>query len=168
MANEADNNPCDTDGLAHGFELKLERVFDAPAAAVFRAWTDAEILKQWFAPAPWTITRARVEPRPGGLFQIVMRSPDGQEFPNTGIFLEVVPDRRIITTDALTPDWKPAGQPFIVTRIDFEPLGDKRTRYTATASHWTEAAMKQHEAMGFHEGWGICADQLGALLLKSR
>ena len=93
-----------------------------------------------------------------------MRSPDGQAFPNSGVFLEVIPNRRIVSTDGLTPDWKPAGQPFMVSRIELEPLPDGRTKYTATAHHWNEATMKQHEAMGFHEGWGQCADQLAELL----
>lgn len=164
MEKETDDNPCDTDGLSHDFELTLERTFDAPPEKVFKAWTDPEILKQWFAPKPWSITQAKVDLRPGGVFQIVMRSPDGQEFPNSGVFLEVVSNRRIITTDALTPDWKPAGQPFMVSRVDFEPTADGRTKYTATASHWNAATKKQHEEMGFHEGWGQCADQLGELL----
>ena len=163
MAQEADNNPCDTDGAAHSFDLVLERVIDAPPEKVFRAYTDPAILSQWFAPKPWSITDAVVEPRPGGRFSFVMHGPDGERFPNNGVFLEVVPNRRLISTDAFTSDWKPAGQPFMAARIDLEPTGDGRTRYTATASHWSEATMKQHEQMGFHEGWGQVADQLNEI-----
>jgi uncharacterized protein YndB with AHSA1/START domain len=164
MSNQAEANPCDTDGVAHTFNLVLERILDASPEKVFRAYTDPAILSQWFAPKPWRITDAVVEPRPGGRFDFVMHGPDGERFPNSGVFLEVVENRRLISTDAFTPGWKPAGQPFMVARIELEPTADGRTRYTATASHWTEAAMQQHEQMGFHEGWGTVADQLNALL----
>ncbi len=164
MANETEANPCDTDGVAHAFDLVLERTIDAPPEKVFRAYTDPEILSQWFAPKPWSISDMVLEPRPGGRFNFVMHGPEGERFPNSGIYLEIVENRRIISTDALTPDWKPAGAPFMVARIDLEPTGDGRTRYKATASHWTEEAMKQHEQMGFHEGWGQVADQLNQIV----
>lgn len=164
MAKETDNNPCDTDGVAHAFELVLKRTIDAPPEKVYRAYTDPAILAQWFAPKPWRISDAVVEPRVGGRFNFLMHGPNGERFPNSGIFLEVVPNRRLISTDALTPNWKPSGAPFMVARIDLEPTADGKTRYTATASHWNEASMKQHEQMGFHEGWGTVADQLNELV----
>lgn len=163
MANEIDN-PCDTDGVAHAFELVLKRVIDAPPEKVYRAYTDPAILSQWFAPKPWSISDAVIEPRVGGRFNFLMHGPNGERFPNSGIFLEVVPNRRLISTDAFTPSWKPSGAPFMVARIDLEPTADGKTRYTATASHWNEASMKQHEQMGFHEGWGTVADQLNELV----
>ena len=164
MASETDTNPCDTDGVAHAFDLKLERIIDAPPETVFRAYTDPAILSQWFAPKPWSISDAVVEPRPGGRFNFTMHGPNGEAFPNSGIFLEVVPNRRLISTDAFTPDWKPSGQPFMVARIEMEPTADGKTRYTATASHWNAETMQQHEQMGFHEGWGTVADQLNELV----
>lgn len=164
MTSPADENPCITPGVAHAFDLVLERVLDAPPETVFRAYTDPAILSQWFAPKPWTITDAVVEPRAGGRFNFVMHGPEGERFPNSGVFLEVVPNRRLISTDAFTPEWKPTGLPFMTARIEMEPTGDGRTKYTATASHWNAATMKQHEEMGFHEGWGQATDQLEALL----
>lgn len=163
MAEETEN-PCDTSGEAHNFELVLERVLDAPPEKVYRAWTDPELMKQWLSPKPWTITEASCDPRPGGLTRFTMVAPDGNTFPCTSVFLEVIPNRRLISTDGLTGDWRPAGDPFMVSRVDMEPLPDGRTKYTAKAQHWTEAAMKQHEEMGFHDGWGQCADQLAELL----
>lgn len=164
MANETDNNPCNSDGAAHAFDLVLERVIDASPEKVFRAYTDPTILSQWFAPKPWSITDMVIEPRAGGRFNFTMRGPDGEVYPNSGIFLEVVPNRRLISTDALTPDWKPAGAPFMVARVELEATADGKTKYTATASHWSEESMKQHEQMGFHEGWGQTADQLNELV----
>lgn len=164
MAQEVENNPCDTDGVAHAFDLVLERVIDASPEKIYRAYTDPAILSQWFAPKPWRISDAVIEPKVGGRFDFVMHGPEGERFPNSGVFLEVVPNRRLISTDAFTPGWKPAGQPFMVARIELEPTGDGRTKYTATASHWTAAAMKQHEDMGFHDGWGQVADQLAEIV----
>jgi uncharacterized protein YndB with AHSA1/START domain len=157
-------NPCETDGLAHGFALEIRRTLDATPEQIWRAWTRPELLQQWFAPRPWRITDIRVDARPGGAFSLVMHGPDGECFPNHGVFLEVEPNRRWITTDAFTPDWKPAGQPFMVATVELEPLQDGRTAYVATARHWTAEAMRQHQAMGFHEGWGQCLDQLAELL----
>ncbi len=143
--------------------LVLERVLDATPAQIYKAWTTPELLKQWFAPAPWTIVSADCDLRPGGSSGIVMKSPEGEEYPNPGVYLELVPDKRIVTTDAFLPGWIPTGQPFMVAHVELEDLGDGRTKYTATAMHWTEEARAQHEQMGFHEGWGQVADQLNAL-----
>ena len=94
-----------------------------------------------------------------------MRDPAGTEAPNEGVYLEVVQDRKLVFTNAYTAGWMPTDKPFMTAIVTFEPLGadGQRTRYTAVARHWTEEARQQHEAMGFHIGWGICADQLEAL-----
>ena len=146
------------------FELVLERVFDAPPEKVYKAWTTPELLKQWFVPRPWTIATVEHDLRPGGLSRIVMRNPEGQDFDNPGVFLEVVPNRKLVFTDAFAPGWVPTGQPFMVAEVTFEPLPDGKTKYVARAMHWTAEAKAQHEAMGFHAGWGACADQLAELL----
>ena len=77
-------------------ELVLTRLMDAPPDKVYRAWTEPELVKQWFAPAPWTIARAEMDVRPGGASLVVMRSPEGNEMPCPGVFLEVVPNRRLV------------------------------------------------------------------------
>lgn len=51
----------------------------------------------------------------------------------------------------------------MVAEVLPEDAGDGRIRYTANATHWDEKALKEHERMGFHEGWGMAADQLEAL-----
>ena len=114
MAQETETNPCNTDGAAHQHALVLRRVIDATPEQIWKAWMTPELLQQWFAPKPWSISDVQVDPRPGGVFNFVMHGPDGERFPNSGIFLAVEPNRRWITTDALTPDWEPAGQPFMV------------------------------------------------------
>jgi uncharacterized protein YndB with AHSA1/START domain len=148
---------------APGHELVLTRIIDAPREKLYRCWTDPALLKQWFVPRPWTIAKAEVDVRPGGSSLIVMRSPEGQEMPNPGVFLEVIPNERLVLTDAYTSAWVPSAKPFMTAIVTFEDLGGGRTRYTARARHWTAEDRATHEKMGFHEGWGICADQLAAL-----
>ncbi|EJL57182.1 hypothetical protein PMI09_01199 [Rhizobium sp. CF122] len=145
-------------------ELILVREFDAPREKIFKAWTDPVLMKEWFVPRPWTLSDVKVDLRPGGSNLIVMRSPEGQEFPNRGVYLEIVENEKIVFTDAFASAWVPSEKPFFVGIILLEDLGNGRTKYTAKARHWTAADKEQHEQMGFHEGWGKCADQLAELL----
>lgn len=144
--------------------LVLERVFDAAPERVFRAWTDPQVLKKWFAPRPFTTPRAEIDLRPGGRSEIVMSDPDGNEFPNVGVYLQVEPGRRLVSTDAYVDAWVPSERPFMTMDLRFEPLPDGKTKATYVVSHWTKEAYDQHVEMGFHEGWGTCADQLAELL----
>jgi uncharacterized protein YndB with AHSA1/START domain len=144
-------------------ELSLTRFIPAPREKVFRAWTDPEILKQWFAPLPYTTPVAELDVRPGGANFIVMRSAAGEELPNRGVYLEVVANERLVFTDAYTGGWVPkAGKPFMTAIVTFEDEGGK-TRYTARVRHWTAEDYDSHVQMGFHQGWGQCTDQLAAL-----
>ena len=144
-------------------ELVLTRVIDVPRHKLFRCWTEPELLKQWFAPKPYTTPVARIDVRPGGASYIVMRDPQGNDLPNPGVVLEVVPNEKLVFTDAYTRAWEPSEKPFFTAILTFEDLGGGKTRYTARARHWTVADRETHEKMGFHEGWGICTDQLAAL-----
>jgi uncharacterized protein YndB with AHSA1/START domain len=146
-------------------ELVLTRLIDAPREKVYRAWTDPALLKQWFAPLPYTTPAAELDVRPGGANLIVMRAPDGREMPNRGVYLDVIPNERLVFTDAFTKAWEPSAKPFMTVILTFENEGGK-TRYTARVRHWTVADREAHEKMGFHQGWGQCTDQLAALVAK--
>ena len=148
---------------AESRELVLVGLIDAPPEKLFRAWTDSVLLKQWFCPKPWTVASAELDARPGGSNVIVMRSPDGQEFPNSGVYLEVVKNERLVFTDAYTKAWEPSAKPFMTGIITFENEGGK-TKYTARVLHWSVADRKTHEEMGFHEGWSKATDQLAELV----
>ena len=154
-------------------DLVLDRVVDVPPEKVFAAWTQPEHLKKWFTPKPWQTVDAEVDLRPGGIFRTVMRSPEGQEFPNAGCVLEVIENRRFAWTGALQPGYRPrtsqeiATLPFLFSAvITMEPEG-KGTRYRALAIHPDDAAARAHEQMGFHTGWGAALDQL-VEYMKSR
>ena len=141
-------------------DLVLERVVDVPPEAVWRAWTRPEHLVKWFAPRPWECVDCSIDLRPGGVFYTVMRGPEGEEHGGAGCYLEVVENRRLVWTDALEPGYRPAAEPFFTAVIEMEAHGEGGTKYRATAIHGTEAARRQHEEMGFHEGWGTVLDQL--------
>jgi uncharacterized protein YndB with AHSA1/START domain len=147
-----------------GRDLILTRIIDAPREKVFRAWTKPSLLKQWFAPAPFTTPTVETDVRPGGTSLIVMKGPDGKEFPNRGVYLEVVKNERLVFTDAFTKAWDPSDKPFMTVVLTFEDLGGK-TQYTARVRHWSVADRETHEKMGFHQGWPMCAEQLAALVL---
>lgn len=145
-------------------ELTLTRVIDAPPEKLFRAWTEPELLKQWFTPPPYITIRAELDVRPGGANFVVMRGPDGVEMPNRGVYLEVVPNKRLVLTDACTNAWEPSEKPFMTVVLTFEDLGGGRTTYTARLLHWTDADCETRDKMGFHERWGLSTDQLAATL----
>jgi uncharacterized protein YndB with AHSA1/START domain len=146
-------------------DLVLTRLIDVPREKLYRAWTEPELLKQWFAPTPYTTPHAELDVRVGGANTVVMRGPEGNEIPCGGVYLEVLPNRRLVFTDAYTRAWEPSQKPFMTVIISFEDEGGK-TRYTARVRHWTAEDREAHEKMGFHQGWGQCADQLAALAAK--
>ena len=146
-------------------ELILTRVIDAPRERVWKAWTQQ--LPQWWAPAPLTTTLCEMDLRAGGHLRTVMRAPDGTEYPTRGIFLEVTAPERIVFTDAFDPGWEPHPDIFFTAIVTLEELPGGKTQYTARALHWTAANREKHEQMGFHQGWGLCLDQLAALAEKA-
>ena len=153
------------DSKAGDRELVITRLIDAPQRKVIQAWADPTRLKQWFAPLPWTTSVVELDVRAGGASLILMRDPEGREFPNRGVYLEVVENERLVFTDAYTKAWEPSEKPFMTVVLTFEDEGGK-TRYTARVLHWTVADREAHEKMGFHQGWSQCADQLTALVSK--
>lgn len=143
--------------------LTLVRTLDAPRDKIFRCWTEGPLLMQWFTPAPWKTVEVELDVRPGGSTRIVMQNPDGETFPNLGIYLDVVPNERLVFTDAFTSAWEPSAKPFIVGDIRLEDAGNNQTRYTAIVRHWSVEDRDRHDKMGFHDGWNKAADQLETL-----
>jgi uncharacterized protein YndB with AHSA1/START domain len=140
-------------------DLVLQRNIDVPVELVWKAWTTPEHLRHWFAPKPWTITACDIDLRPGGALNFTMRSPTGEEYPNSQCYLEVAPLERLITTDTLQGGYRPSVKPFFTAVLELARSGNG-TRYTAMAIHGDPTARKQHEEMGFHDGWGTVASQM--------
>lgn len=154
MTTPADANPIgDRD-------LVLSRIIDAPRDKVYAAYTDPAKVAQWWAPRPWTSSVLRMDLRPGGVSHIVMEGPNGERFDQPGVFLEVIPNEKVVWTDAYSKAWEPREKSFMTAVITFEDAGAGKTKYTARVFHPTIADREKHEKMGFHPGWGICADQL--------
>ena len=144
-------------------DLVLTRVLNAPRDKVFQCWTQPDLIKQWFAPRPWTTPKVEMDLRPGGGNVMTMADENGTEYPNAGQYLEIVPKEKLVFTDAFTGDWAPSAKPFFTAILTFEDAGEGKTRYTAVARHWTAEDAATHKQMGFHEGWGMCAAQLEEL-----
>ncbi len=155
--------PADANETAGKHELVLERIIDAPREKLFRCWTEPELMTQWFCPKPWRAEEIVTDLRAGGATSMVMRGPNGEEFPNRGVYLEVVRNEKIVFTDAYIDAWTPSQKPFFTAIVTFEEAGERKTKYTARARHWTAEDCETHAKMGFHEGWGKAADQLEEL-----
>lgn len=144
-------------------DLVLSMILDAPRENVYRCWTEAELLKQWFAPKPWSTPKAVLDVRPGGGSLVTMADEQGTEYPNPGQYLEVVPNERLVFTDAYIGDWKQSEKPYFTGYLTFEDAGNGKTKYTAIARHWTVEDAEGHKTMGFHDGWGQATRQLEAV-----
>ena len=151
-------------------DLVVARTIGAPKEKIWAAWTTPDLLKQWFTPAPWTTVECDIDLRVGGTFRTVMQSPTGQLFPGIGTYLEIIPNEKLVWTNALLPDFRPASlsatddtEFHFTTMISLEG-GGNITDYTAMVMHADEDARKRHEVMGFHTGWNVALDQLTALV----
>lgn len=145
-------------------DLVLDRFVDVSVDRVWAAWTQPELLVQWFTPLPWKTASVEIELWPGGKFKTVMESPDGElmDF-DPGCILEVVDQRKFVWTSALLPGYRPKGKvegEFLFTaEISMLPENGG-TRYRAVAIHDDVEGCRQHESMGFHGGWSTALDQL--------
>jgi uncharacterized protein YndB with AHSA1/START domain len=145
-------------------DLVFERFIDAPTRLVWEALTKPEHLKEWYMPKPWgRVSRTEMDVRPGGIFSIDITTADGQEVPNLGCFLEVVPMERLVWTSMLFPGYRPAVFDDIpITAImTMESVGTG-TRYVFTALHRDEADCEKNKATGWQQGTEIALDQFVA------
>jgi uncharacterized protein YndB with AHSA1/START domain len=152
---EKNSSPISSESKAKP-EFRVSRVFDAPKRLVFEAWSRAEYLEQWFTPQPLTTPSCEVDFRPGGVFRLVMRTPDGTEFPMDARFTEIVPEERIVFTAEIH------GGLHVLTTVTFAEQGGK----TTLSAH----QLYSHEdesTGGAPEGWKATLDQL-AEHLRSR
>lgn len=144
-------------------DLVLTRVVPVSPERVWRAWTEPEQLMQWFCPRPWKTVECDIDLRPGGIFRTVMQSPEGDRFPGTGCYLEVIPYKKLVWTSAMLPGFRPAppaeGE-FRFTGVVLLEPHETGTRYTAMAIHEDIGGAQKHAAMGFADGWGAALDQL--------
>jgi uncharacterized protein YndB with AHSA1/START domain len=155
-------------------DLMFERIVDVSPELVWEAWTTPEKLMPWFCPLPWKTVACEIDLRLGGRFHTILRSPKGQTFPNDGCYLEIIPNQKLVWTNALEPGFRPAKQPeaspghecaeFLMTASIMLTPHAHGTKYTALVQHANPEARIKHEEMGFKEGWGAALDQLVAMI----
>jgi len=143
-------------------EITITRVFNAPRALVFKAWTDASELAQWWGPKGFTNPVCELDVRVGGAIRIHMRSPDGSVYPMKGEFCEIVPPERLVFTNIAVDA---ADKPIIegLTTVTFIERGGKTTMTLQTRGR----AVVDYAVgylQGMEMGWTGSIDKLEALL----
>lgn len=145
--------------------LTIDRFIAAPPAAVWDAWSDPAKLAQWWIPAPIECRVVKLDLRPGGGFETLMREGGGDWQPHVeGSFLEAIPNERLTFTTVLREGWQPIEPWLAITAILSFEAKDGGTLYTSRVLHRNPEESRKHEEMGFYEGWGAALGQLAALL----
>lgn len=152
--------------MTQNLQLIFEANTNLTPEQLWKAWSEPEVLKKWFCPRPWKVTDCRIDLKPGGEFYTNMQSPEGQNFPNHGCFLEIIPNKKLVWTNMMTSDYHPTiddkmGFAFTVKLNLIKH--ENGTLYKAVVSHANEAGLRQHESMGFQEGWKLAFLQLEEL-----
>jgi uncharacterized protein YndB with AHSA1/START domain len=146
--------------------IVITRVFDAPRALVWKAWTDASHLGQWWGPRGFTNPVCEMDARPGGALRIVMRAPDGAEHPMTGVFREVVEPERLVFT-AVAEDERGNALLEALTTVTFAEQGGK-TKLTVQARAVGLAVAAARMLEGMQAGWTQSLDRLAAHVSRTR
>jgi uncharacterized protein YndB with AHSA1/START domain len=142
-------------------DLSFTRTLAVPRRLIWECWTEPEHIPNFFVPAPHKVTAVDIDLRVGGRFNTTFEV-DGNPMANEGVYLEVVPQAKLVFTDAYTEGWKPAPEPFMTAILLLGDAPDGGTTYTAIARHRSPDSRKAHEEMGFFDGWGTVATQLEA------
>lgn len=156
-----------SDDTPHGeVVMSITRLFDAPRDLVFQAWTDPRHLAQWWGPRDFTSPECEVDARPGGAIWIVMRGPDGTDYPMSGTFHEVDPPARLVFS-AVAEDAD--GNPLLesLTTVAFAEEGGG-TRVTVRAHATGLESVARDMLKGMNEGWSKSLDRLQELMAQPR
>lgn len=146
-------------------QLTIVRDFDAPVEQVWRAWTESDLLDQWWAPKPWKAQTKSMEFREGGTWLYAMQGPDGEQHWARMDFERIVPGKSYSGTDAfcdeagvINPEM--AGMQW---SVEFSPAAD-HTRVTTVVTFASEEIMQKVVEMGFKEGFTAAHGNLDELL----
>jgi uncharacterized protein YndB with AHSA1/START domain len=135
--------------------LTLKRRLKASPAKVFAAWTDPEKMKRWMGPEGVTPLRAEIDPRVGGRYRLVMRSPDGEEHDVSGVYREVVPNRKL----AFSWAWQSTPERESLVTIELSPVTEGTMLTLTHEQFFDEKARDDHG-----HGWNLALDRLEATL----
>lgn len=144
--------------------VALTRVFQAPRQRVFECWTRAEHLQHWFGPKGFTIHSCETDARPGGVFKLCLRSPDGKDYWVRGEYREVDAPRRLVIACAADDD---KGIERLHEVIDVT-LTESRGRTTVAVKAVARGPSDEAAAMlkGMDKGWAQTVERLDTLLRK--
>lgn len=134
-------------------EVVLTRRLEAPRAVVFEAWARPEHLMRWWGPHGFTMPSCEVDFRTGGAYRMVMRGPDGAEYPFHGLYREIVPQERIVFSAVIAPE---AGNAVLTTVTFEDELGGTRLTVSQTVPENALAARGQEQ------GWTETLDRIAA------
>ena len=143
--------------------LTLDRVLDASVAKIWQCWAKPKLFAQWFSPKPWWTTDVRLDMQNGGELSCVMNGPNGERHQYTGVFLDVLHERRLVHTNVFRRGWIPSGQAFMVVHISLAETEGNKTHYVANAMYWNADTKVEHEKKGLYTNWGKSADQMEVL-----
>jgi uncharacterized protein YndB with AHSA1/START domain len=159
-----------------GEELTIVRVFDAPRELVFKAWTDPKLVMRWWGPKDFTAPFCEIDLRPGGVFRYCMRSPDGKEFWNKGVFHEIIVPEKIVSTmyfsdkdgNRVGPEYYGlAGGPseMPLDTVTFEVVEGKKTRLTLNRKNLP--GISAEFMSGMNQGWNQSLDRFAAAIPRN-
>jgi len=146
--------------------LVISRRFPVPRALVFKAWSTADHMRRWFCPEAFTVPHATVDFRPGGVCEICMRAPDGQEFWSKGHYIEIVPSERLVfTTGLIGENDKPRFTALTTVTFEDEAGG---TRMTVHQAYEIFDDSARAAVAGAPEGWRTTLDRLEQEIARIR
>jgi uncharacterized protein YndB with AHSA1/START domain len=147
-------------------ELVITRTFNGPARIVFDAWTNADLVRRWWAPRSRGVTMASCEAdvRPGGKYRYVLRHDEGGEFAFSGQYSEVTPHTRLVYTQVFEPM---AAHGEAIVTITFQER-DAKTKLIAREVYPSKEVLDQTLASGMEGGMRETLDQLDALIASLR
>lgn len=145
-------------------DIKLTRLIDAPREAVFKAWTDPKQLAKWWGPQHFTNPVCEIDLRVGGTMYIVMRGPDGNDYPMKGIYREIIPAEKLAFTN-IAMDLQGNHQLEGFTTVTFADENGKTRLTVVTGAVGLVPAAEQMLA-GMEAGWGQTIDGLEEFLAK--
>jgi uncharacterized protein YndB with AHSA1/START domain len=145
-------------------EVTITRIFDAPRPLVFRMWTEPKHMAQWWGPAGFTNPVCELDVRVGGKLRILMRAPDGVDYPMTGVFREIVAPQRLVFVT--TPE-DAAGNALLegVTTVRFVER-DSKTEVTVQTRAVGFVELAARMLQGMDAGWTQSLERLATLLAK--
>lgn len=166
------------------YALQIERIFDAPKELVWKAWTDPEMVKEWWGPEGFSAPSIKTDLKVGGKYIYAMQGPAGSEWDkvmySAGVFKEIVPNEKIVVSDyfsnengeKMTPDkfgQNPNFPDELTVTVLFEETEDGKTKLSIKyPKPESKEAIEAMMASGMNEGWNSSLDKLQKVVERAK